>query len=384
MSGTVTAAVIPAAAIRCRSAGRVRGFIRNRILLAGWRPRALPAAPGDAVAARELTELVGSAMLAPMRAALDGADTLAGRIGGCARDAYTVLYGCAGLAVLFAACGVAAAGNNTVLNLLVLAELLMLLVLIVTFRNAHRTNWHSHWLALRFHGEFLRCLPIMAAMRDDSMHARQAREGRDGSVDAPASTAPHLVALAAHHGRAVDPGAAEQAAAQRAIRAKLYEHLYARFLLHPEPYARRALAYARTLAGQQLRYHCFRAQQEQTIVHRAHKLSIGAFGLTIVAVIAHFWWHAALLTIICTGVPAFAASLHGFVAQEESERLAASYGAMAVRLQAWLDLGLDLDHADGALLPAMQERLAELVELMMSEVQDWHRLFGEKGMYHLG
>ena len=32
----------------------------------------------------------------------------------------------------------------------------------------------------------------------------------------------------------------------------------------------------------------------------------------------------------------------------------------------------------------MQERLGELVDLMMAEVQDWHRLFGEKGMYHLG
>ena len=366
--------------IRCRSAGRLRGFIRNRILLAGWQPRALPPAPDGAVAERELAQLVGPTMVAPRNAALTGADTLAGRIGGCARDAYTVLYSCAGLAVLFAACGVAAAGNNTVLNLLVLAELLMLLVLVVTFRNAHRINWHSHWLALRFHGEFLRCLPIMAAMRADSLHARQAREGRDGSVDAPPSSAPHLVALVAHHGKAVDARVGEQAAEQRAARAHLYEQLHARFLLHPAPYAQRALAYARTLAGQQLRYHCFRAQQEQTIVHRVHKLSIGAFGLTIVAVVAHFWWHAALLTIICTGVPAFAASLHGFVAQEESERLTASYGAMAVRLQGWLDL----DNADGDELATMQERLAELVELMMSEVQDWHRLFGEKGMYHLG
>jgi hypothetical protein len=129
-----------------------------------------------------------------------------------------------------------------------------------------------------------------------------------------------------------------------------------------------------------LRYHCLRAQQEQTIVHRVHQLSIGAFGLTIVAVLAHFWWHAALLTIIGTGVPAFAASLHGFVAQEESERLTASYGAMACRLHAWIER----DNADGAELASIQTRLDELVELMMSEVQDWHRLFGEKGLYHLG
>ncbi len=366
--------------IRCRSAGRLRGFIRNRILLARWQPRALPAAAADAVAEHELAQLVGAAMLEPMREELEHADRQARRIGGCARDAYTVLYACAGLAVLFAASGVAAAGNYTLLNLLVLAELVMLLVLLLTFRNAHRVNWHGRWLALRFHVEFLRCLPILAAMRPDSLHARQAREGRDGGGAAPVPKAPHLTALSAHHGKPADARVAEHAADLRASRAHLYQQLHERFLQQPAQYATQALAFARMLAGQQLRYHCSRAQQEQAIVHRVHKLSIGAFGLTIVAVVAHFWWHAALLTIICTGVPAFAASLHGFMAQEESERLAASYAAMAIRLQGWLDL----DNAPAAELPEMQSRLAELVDLMMAEAQDWHRLFGEKGMYHLG
>ena len=140
--------------------------------------------------------------------------------------------------------------------------------------------------------------------------------------------------------KAEDPAIVEQAAEQRAERARLYEELHARFLAQPAHYAAEALAYARLLAGQQLRYHCLRAQQEQTIVHRVHQLSVGAFGMTILAVIVHFWWHSAVLTIICTAVPAFAASLHGFVAQEESERLAASYSAMANRLQGWLDLDL--------------------------------------------
>jgi hypothetical protein len=368
------------ATIRCRSAGRLRGFIRNRILLARWQPRALPSAGSDTAAAHELAQLVGPDLLASLTEAIERTDDLARRIGGCARDAYTVLYSCAGLAVLFAACGVAAVGNNTLLNLLVLAELLMLLVLLLTFRNAHRVNWHSHWLALRFHVEFLRCLPILAAVRADSLHARQAREGRDGSIAAAGPIAPHLAVLKAPHGKAASAHLTEQAAEQRAARAHMYEQLHQRCSQDPLRYTARALLYARTLAGQQLRYHCLRAQQEQTIVHRVHQLSIGAFGLTIVAVLAHFWWHAALLTIICTGVPAFAASLHGFVAQEESERLTASYGAMASRLHAWLER----DNADGAELTIMQARLSELVELMMSEVQDWHRLFGEKGMYHLG
>jgi hypothetical protein len=365
--------------IRCHSAGRLRGFIRDRILLAGWQPHALPAASGDAVAAQELAQLVGPAMLAPMSNALDHADSEARHIGGCARDAYTVLYACAGLAVLFAACGVAAAGNYTVLNLLVLAELAMLLVLLLTFRSAHRVNWHGRWMALRFHVEFLRCLPITAAMHPDSLQARQARQGSE-EPDAPVSDAPHLAALRDHHRKAAGAGVATHSAELRTARANLYQQLRGHALQQPADYAAQALGYGRTLAGQQLRYHCVRAQQEQTIVHRVHTLSTAAFGLTVVAVLVHFWWHSALLTVICTGVPAFAASLHGFLAPEESERLAASFSAMAVRLQGWLDGTDDI----GADLPAMQRRLGELAELMMGEMQDWHRLFGDKGMYHLG
>jgi hypothetical protein len=365
--------------MRCHSAGRLRGFIRNRILLAGWQPHALPAASGDAAAAHELAQLVGPAMLAPMSDALDHADSEARHIGGCARDAYTVLYACAGLAVLFAACGVAAAGNHTALNLLVLAELATLLVLLLTFRSAHRVNWHGRWMALRYHVEFLRCLPITAAMHPDSLQARQACGGSE-DPDAPVSDAPHLAALRSHHRKTADAGVAGHSAALRAARAQLYQRLRGHAQHEPLRYAAQALSYGRTLAGQQLRYHCVRAQQEQTIVHRVHTLSSSAFALTMVAVLVHFWWHSALLTVICTGVPALAASLHGFLAQEESERLAASFSAMAVRLQAWLD-GVD---AAGADLPAMQRRLGELAELLMGEMQDWHRLFGDKGMYHLG
>ncbi len=369
----------PPATIRCHSAGRLRGFIRNRILLALWQPHALPHAAGDAAAAQQLAQLVGPAMLAPMHDALAHADSEARHVGGCARDAYTVLYACAGLAVLFAASGVAAAGNHTLLNLLVLAELAMLLVLLLTFRSAHRVNWHGRWMALRFHVEFLRCLPITAAMHADSPQARLARGGAE-DADAPVSQAPHLAALRGHHRKAADAGVALHGAELRAARAQLYQRLRGHALEHPARYAAQALGYGRTVAGQQLRYHCLRAQQEQTIVHRVHVVSTAAFALTVVAVLVHFWWHSALLTVICTGVPAFAASLHGFLAQEESERLAASFSAMAERLQGWLD-GVDDAGAD---LPAMQQRLGELAELLMGEMQDWHRLFGDKGMYHLG
>jgi hypothetical protein len=83
---------------------------------------------------------------------------------------------------------------------------------------------------------------------------------------------------------------------------------------------------------------------------------------------------------VSTGVPAFAAALHGFVAQEESERLAASNHAMARSLHEWL---ADARHGSDD-LGEIKAAMSRLVQLMMSEVRDWHRLFGNKGLYHLG
>lgn len=369
----------PAAKIRCRSAGRVRGFIRTRVLLANWKPEALPQACSDEAADAALAQLVGPGLLEPVRQEMTHADLLAQRIGGCARDAYTVLYLCAGLAVLSAALGAAIHNNPQVVNLLLVAELVMLVVLFLTFRKAHRVNWNRHWLALRFHVEFLRCLPILAALHPDSTHAREARDDDDDGVDhAPAP--PHLAALTAHHGKPEDLLVALQAEQQRATRGQLYRAMQARFVEQPELYIAGALSYADLLARQQMRYHCLRAQQEQAIVHRVHTLSMVAFVMTIVAVLAHFVWHAPLLTVLTTGLPAFAASLHGFVAQEESERLATRFGAMAKRLQGWLDAGREGGHD----MEPARGHLGELVGLMMADVQDWHRLFGAKGMYHLG
>ena len=375
----IPGAAITTSALRCRTSGRLRNFIRQRILLSGWQPRLLPIAASDEIAGAALSQLVGNDLLREVNSAISGTDDEARQVGGCARDAYTVLYACAGLAVLLAASGVAAPGNNLVLNLLVFAELIMLMVLLLTFRKAHRVNWHQHWLALRYHVEFLRVLPILGAVRLGSLHALLTREGLDSGLDISKPDAPHLAVLNGRTHRSVDLVVSAQMEAQRLQRAGLYAQLNARFQADPAGYVANATTYAQLIAGQQLRYHCMRAQQEQTIVHRAHQLSMIAFGVTIVAVVVHFWWHAALLTIIGTGVPAFVASLHGFVAQEESERLASSYTSMAIRLEGWLALG----ESTGEMQPT-QERLGELAELLLSEVQDWHRLFGEKGMYHLG
>jgi hypothetical protein len=153
-----------------------------------------------------------------------------------------------------------------------------------------------------------------------------------------------------------------------------------RSLVDPWTYTATALEYARQLARQQLRYHCRRVHEEQVIVHRVHAISLAGFAVTICAVMAHLVWHAPVLTMISTGVPAFAASLQGFSAQEESERLTASHRSMAQRLDAWPNTAMEADLGAAE----VQKQLSNLVELLMSEVHDWHRLFGEKGMYHLG
>jgi hypothetical protein len=365
--------------IRCRSAGRIRNFFRKRILLAGWQAHDLPAAPSQDASQALLGRLIGPGLLQRVTGALDESDTLAQRIGGCARDAYTVLYGCAALAVLLAAWGVASE-SASLRVLLSVAELGTLLVLFFTFRNAHRVNWHEHWLGLRFHAEFLRCLPVLVAL--DRERAPLWLQGRAHTgIDAEdAVLPPHLAALSSHHHASVDARVAAHERERHDVRAALLAQLDRVCREDEWSYTTTALDYARQLARQQLRYHCRRAQEEQVIVHRVHTVSLTGFALTIAAVMAHMVWHAPLLTMISTGLPAFAASLQGFTAQEESERLTASYGAMAHRLNAWLDVPLARD----AGMAEVQEHLSNLVELLMSEVHDWHRLFGEKGMYHLG
>jgi hypothetical protein len=365
--------------IRCRSAGRIRNVIRRRFLLAGWQAHDLPAAPSQDSSQSLLERLVGPALLQRLTGASNASDTLAQRIGGCARDAYTVLYACSALAVVLAAWATASSSPGLRLGLAV-AELGTLVVLFLTFRNAHRVNWHEHWLGLRFHAEFLRCLPVLAAL--DQERAPLRLHGRaEGDIDAEdAVLPPHLAALSRRHHASGDARAAAHEHERHALRANLLAKLDRVYRDDPWTYTTTALEYARQLARQQLRYHCRRAQEEQVIVHRVHAISLASFAVTIAAVMAHLVWHAPVLSLISTGVPAFAASLQGFSAQEESERLTASYGAMAHRLDAWLNVPLDGD----AGIAEVQEHLSTLVELLMSEVHDWHRLFGEKGLYHLG
>jgi hypothetical protein len=365
--------------IRCRSAGRIRNFLRRRLLLAGWEAHDLPAAPSQDSSQALLGRLIGPVLLQKVTGALNESDTQAQRIGGCARDAYTVLYGCSALAVLLAAWG-AATELHALRLALAVGELGMLVLLFLTYRNAHKINWHERWLGLRFHAEFLRCLPVLAAAAQERApewpHGRALR-----AIDAEdAPLPPHLAALSGHGHASEDPRASAHERAQHDLRAALLAKLDRICRDDPWTYTTTALAYARQLARQQLRYHCRRAQEEQVIVHRVHVISLASFAVTIAVVMAHLIWHVPILSLISTGVPAFAASLQGFSAQEESERLAASYGSMARRLDAWLNTPLD----DDAGIAEMQEHLSNLVELLMSEVHDWHRLFGEKGLYHLG
>jgi hypothetical protein len=365
--------------IRCRSAGRIRNVFRRRFLLAGWQAHDLPPAPSQESSQSLLERLIGAPMLQRLTGALDESDALAQRVGGCARDAYTVLYGCSALAVVLAAWGVASSSQAIRLGVSV-GELATLVVLFLTFRKAHRVNWHEHWLGLRFHAEFLRCLPVLVAL--DQARAPLWLHGRSRfEIDAEEVLLPaHLAALSSHHHASGDARAAAHERERHEVRAGLLAKLDRVCRDDPWTYSNTALAYARQLAAQQLRYHCRRAQEEQVIVHRVHTISVVSFAVTIAAVMAHLIWHAPVLSLISTGVPAFAASLQGFTAQEESERLAASYGSMAHRLDAWLNAPLDED----AGIADVQEHLANLVELLMSEVHDWHRLFGEKGLYHLG
>jgi len=153
----------------------------------------------------------------------------------------------------------------------------------------------------------------------------------------------------------------------------LYAKLRKSVEREPNETMNQIMLYAEELAKEQRWYHCKSAQREMAIEKRIHTVSILLFTVTFIAVLCHFLLHSPWLVVVATVLPASAASLHGFLAHEETERFAARYSGMAFQLDAWLN------DQDGL----TEERLEKLIRLLTSEVTDWHGLLQHQSL-HIG
>jgi hypothetical protein len=101
----------------------------------------------------------------------------------------------------------------------------------------------------------------------------------------------------------------------------------------PHKHAGACRDYVVEVIGGQIKYHERVNLVLHVTVHRLHRLTYVAFGLTFLAVIAHFFLHAEWLLLFTAALPALGAAIHGVVSANEMERVASMSRAIAERLQ---------------------------------------------------
>lgn len=348
----------------CITKGLLRNFSR-KLLLLGWKPVDLPE-EGHPIS--NIPAIYGDDGKKYLEA-FEHADLAASDAGGCYRDSYTILYLCAALAVLFSVINVSLGWEGRQALTWVAFEAVMLSIIAWVYRRTRKAKWHEHWVSLRFQSEFLRCLPMISAHSPEFPSGWYMPHCRTISPSVNAEPIPSYLQVLHHAHNSHENDEVERENERR----NLYAKLRASVEKGSGEALKQTMIYAEELAKDQRWYHCRSAQREMAIEKAIHVISMSFFLGTVVAVLCHFFWHSSWLIVFATVLPACAASLHGFLAHEETERLAARYSGMAFQLDAWLN-----DQASST-----EERLEKLIELLMSEVSDWQGLLQHQSL-HIG
>ena len=265
------------------------------------------------------------------------ADNKASYYGKKYRDTYTYLYFFSVLAVVF---GVINAGLKLEHQWAILfpcGELFSLAAIAWFYRSEKKNDWHNHWIHQRFHAEYLRCLPLICLENPDNPIYKSY-----GNV-----------------------GATE--------RKQLHEKLFL-----SSPSVLKCMNYGIALAKNQYWYFARTCLREKFIGNRVEKLSYVLFTITVVAVIMEFFVHTGWIMVITTLLPAATASLHGAMEAEESERLERRYKVMEDSMKDWL---AKYDSCADEVIARTGMR--ELVDLLLSEVEGWHKLMKDRSI-HIG
>ena len=314
--------------------------------------------------------------------------------------------GCAAVGVLFPA--LAGVGYGT--------ELVLLLAIVLTFRQAGRTHAHQSWIENRFLAERIRCGIFMAICGVEPRplevlpfmgHSQTVNDWTVRVFDEIWDRLPRLSRNSARPGRTADPGAVSETltAAERAARAlsgnsarpdRTADPGIVAEMFDAAGRAARALggcsqgeclvlnAYVREAwIGEQIEFH----KGKQVRERRARKKLLKAGRIVLPATLAAATLHLLLLWLgkgvpegsvelvewahkglafIALLFPAVAASLAGMEAHREHKRLekrSANMGPQLERLNRQMGSAMD---------PARFERIVqELDELMLRETQDW-------------
>lgn len=235
------------------------------------------------------------------------------------RDSTWLIYGASAMAVFAAvagAIGLWPGGHNAFWPV---AELVLVAMIVGSVMLSKNKSWHHDWICYRFIAEQLRyakmCLPLLGVPRPFMEPAWQVESGALRLASAELWFMQRTLTTEGLPGSS--NGAAYVASAGQ-VKARLTE-------------------YIRMVVKDQTKYHHDNHHKLHALHERMHKLSMGLFGATALAVLAHFVIHASWLLICTAFFPALAAAVHGLSTKLEITRLADQSAAAGRELNAIVD-----------------------------------------------
>jgi hypothetical protein len=300
-----------------------------------------------------------------MEERFDTADVEASVAAGRHRDSTWFIYGASALAVFAAVAGAIRLWPGGHGALWAVTELVALVVIIGLFFKAKSAHWHEQWIGQRFIAEQVRYarmgLPVLAF--PGVYRASPWKIGESGRLvlESPELWLIHRTLKRQGLPRAID-GAAYMPGAAAVLR--------------------EVRDYVGAVVQDQAKYHHGNHEKLHHVHHGLHRLSIGLFIATTLAVPAHFLLHADWLLVFTAFFPALAAAIHGLATKLEIARLSSQHAATAHEL-AHIDVALrDVGCREGNDWQdwlRLRQLTLSAAAIMSDENGQWQQLISQQG-----
>ena len=273
------------------------------------------------------------------------------------RDSTWLIYCASATAVFSAVAGVIELWPGRHNPFWAVTELVMIAIIVGGVMLAKREHWHEKWIGHRFIAEQLRyarmCLPLLGVSRPFMEPAWQVENGKLHLTSAELWFIQRTLAM---EGLPSSPDGAAYVASSKEVKARLAD-------------------YVSKVVRDQQGYHHDKHHRLHTVHERLHWLSMGLFGATALAVLAHFVIHANWLLICTAFFPALAAAVHGLATKLEITRIA---GQSAVAERSLADIALAIEDAESQSGWEGWLRLRQLAQeasrIMSDENGQWQQL----------
>ena len=285
-------------------------------------------------------------------------DVRANYFSGCYRDINWILYALSAFAVFAAIAGAISLGGLGNSWVWAVAELLSILGVVFLVLLAKKHKYHERWLTNRFCAELIRYarvgLPFLLVPYSFRSITKYQTSGNNYENS---SELCEMNRLFIDSGLPCSP------------KDKAYD---------PSNHFNELVFYACHILKDQMLFHKKTCDRNHKTVHKLHKISFYCFIFTLIAIFGHFVVHSELWLIFTAALPAFAASIHGLVSQNEYHRIAQISNVTCSKLESILGVienhsiwqGLDNTERFFQLQSIMQDA----VEIMSNSIQSWQEI----------